>query len=140
MAPPLKQLGLTFEILKHKNWNFKTEKIIKFWNNLKWFSLRFRRLDLVFWAEEYFPISLNKKTPLSKVKVVTTYQTQPPQMVSQIKFLEIAAKYHCIIMIYYTLYKYCTTHVKKGLLKKSIFQWTELFCQTVKLNRPPAFF
>ena len=32
------------------------------------------------------------------------------------------------------------THVKKGLLKKSIFQWTELFCQTVKLNRQPAFF
>ena len=118
MAPPLKQLGLTFEILKHKNWNFKTEKIIKFWNNLKWFSLRFRRLDLVFWAEEYFPISLNKKTPLSKVKVVTTYQTQPPQMVSQIKFLEIAAKYHCIIMIYYTLYKYCT---EKWKAKEEIY-------------------
>ena len=32
------------------------------------------------------------------------------------------------------------TVVKKGLFKKSIFQWTELFCQTVKLNRPLAFF
>ena len=28
------------------------------------------------------------------------------------------------------------TAVKKGLFKKSIFQWTELFCQTVTLNRP----
>ena len=34
---------------------------------------------------------------------------------------------------------YCTD-VTKGLFKKSIFQWTELFCQTVKLNRQPAFF
>ena len=32
------------------------------------------------------------------------------------------------------------TDVKKGLLKKLIFQWTELFCITVKLNRQPAFF
>ena len=34
---------------------------------------------------------------------------------------------------------YCTD-VTKGLFKKSIFQWTVFFCQTVKLNRPPAFF
>ena len=32
------------------------------------------------------------------------------------------------------------TAVTKGIFKKSIFQWTELFCQTVKSNRPPAYF
>ena len=35
--------------------------------------------------------------------------------------------------------KYGDTVVTKGLFKKSIFQWTELFCITVKLNRQPAF-
>jgi len=34
----------------------------------------------------------------------------------------------------------CGSVVTKGLFKKSIFQWTELFCQTVKLNWQPAFF
>ena len=32
-----------------------------------------------------------------------------------------------------------STAVTKGLFKKSIFQRTELFCQIVKLNRPPAY-